>query len=186
MIQEDRNEAIRWARALFATDDWVILDTETTGLNSSARLVQVAVIGPDGSVRFNSLVNPEAIIPPDATGVHGITETMVRDAPTVEDLYPALVEVLCGKRVVAYNADFDRMILRENRKRHGLPGFGIVQWLCAMRIYSEFAGEWNEQFQSYRFQGLPGKDHTALGDCLATLAVIHRIAESSVQEPSGF
>ena len=50
-------------------------------------------------------------------------------------------------------------------------------WECAMHPYSQWVGDWNDYHGSYRWQRLPGGDHTAIGDCHATYAVLQRMAE---------
>jgi DNA polymerase-3 subunit epsilon len=45
-----------------------------------------------------------------------------------------------------------------------------------MQWYSQWVGEWNDYHQDYKWQRLPGGDHSALGDCKATLEVIRRMA----------
>ncbi|MEM7803199.1 MAG: hypothetical protein AAF633_28675 [Chloroflexota bacterium] len=47
-----------------------------------------------------------------------------------------------------------------------------------MLRYSEYVGEWNSYRQSYKWQTLPAGDHSALGNCLATLGVIKEMASS--------
>lgn len=47
-----------------------------------------------------------------------------------------------------------------------------------MHLYSEFVGEWNDYFGNNKWQKLPGGDHSAVGDCLATLEVIKYIAKT--------
>jgi DNA polymerase-3 subunit epsilon len=46
-----------------------------------------------------------------------------------------------------------------------------------MLKYAEFVGEWNDYHGNYRYQKLPGGDHTAVGDCRATLKVIKKMAK---------
>ncbi len=53
--------------------------------------------------------------------MNGITNEMVADAAAFADVYRRLDEVLVGRMVLAYNADFDRRILAQRCERHGLP-----------------------------------------------------------------
>jgi DNA polymerase-3 subunit epsilon len=50
---------------------------------------------------------------------------------------------------------------------------------CAMQRYAEWYGEWNDYFGSFRWQRLEGGDHSALGDCRATLELIRKMAGES-------
>ena len=47
---------------------------------------------------------------------------------------------------------------------------------CAMIAYSRFVGEWDSRKNDYRFQRLPSGDHSAAGDCRATLRLIQLMA----------
>ena len=80
------------------------LDTETTGLSSSRgdRIVELAVVDDDGRTVIDTLVNPEREIPWDATRIHGITDEMVAQAPTMEELWPAIEAATTGRHVVIY------------------------------------------------------------------------------------
>lgn len=101
----------------------VCLDTETTGVHVEVdRIVQIGVvkINPNGSRRkWQSLVNPEIPIPPEATEVHGITDDMVAKAPTFQQLCDR-ERIHLGFRgcdVLGYNASFDLDFLRSEFNR---------------------------------------------------------------------
>lgn len=92
----------------------VFLDTETTGIRPGFdAAVQV------GLVRFEnrlpvaqhcSLVRPGIPIPEAATAIHGITDAMCADAPTIAEVFArsTVLELLDGAQPGAYNAAFDR------------------------------------------------------------------------------
>jgi DNA polymerase-3 subunit epsilon len=54
-------------------EKYVILDTETTGLESNAEIIEIAIINIDEHILFNSLIKPENPVPADAFDVHGIS-----------------------------------------------------------------------------------------------------------------
>lgn len=174
-----RANASAWARDLLSRNDWLLLDTETTGLGDDAEVVQVVVVRPDGTPVFDSLFRPTVPIQWDATKVHGIDDAKVADAPRFAERYDSLVNVIGGyeTELLAYNAAFDRRMLRQTCERYGLPLAALyVPWQCVMERYAACVGEWSTLHQSYRFQPLPGGDHTALGDCRATLALLQQMA----------
>ena len=82
-----RQAAIETART-WVTRDFVILDTETTGLYSPARIVEISCIDREGNVLVDSLVNPGIPIPADASAIHGISDADVADRPSFSDLWP--------------------------------------------------------------------------------------------------
>jgi len=181
MITGDRDKAILEARSwLVLGDRCVILDTETTGLESDAEVVQVGIIGLDGRTMCNCLVKPVERIPDVVIEIHGITNEMVQDAATFEEVYSELTGLLAGKMVIVYNADFDSRLLEQSGRRYGLPVLPVKEWVCAMRQYAVFYGEWNEYHGSYRWQRLTGGDHSAKGDCIATLELIKRMASAKL------
>lgn len=175
-INADRAAARDWARALLACPDLMILDTETTGLTTSAQVIQIGIIDQAGAVLLDTLVKPTCRITPEATTIHGITDAMVRGAPTFAALLPRLRALIAGKRIAIYNADFDIRLLRQTATACGvaLPRLTAD---CVMRAYSSWVGEWNARHGNYRWQPLPGGDHSAIGDARATLALIKKTAE---------
>lgn len=171
-----RDEAIDGARALLASDDWMVLDTETTGLGEDAEIIQLSILAPDGMVLVDTLLRPAGPIPAEAVAIHGITDAMVADAPLFADVYASLSGVLRGKRIVVFNKDFDLRMWRQTRRRYGVKGIGSTRWICAMLPYAAYCNDWSEHYGSYRWYPLPGGDHTAIGDCRATLELIKRMA----------
>jgi DNA polymerase III subunit epsilon len=184
MWSQDRDSSITWARSFLQENkDALILDTETTGLDWDDEIVQVCVINSLGDVLLNTLVNPVRLIPAEVTAIHGITNEMVKDAPMWLGVYWRLREITEGKIIATYNLDFDyRMIEQSGRRFDGLPVLGVKRSHCAMRKYAAYYGEWNDYFGSYKWQKLEGGDHSALGDCLATLELIKRMASANLAE----
>jgi hypothetical protein len=61
----------------------------------------------------------------------------------------------------------------------GTSGIVARRLACAMSNYASFVGEWNDYHGNYKWQRLPGGDHSAIGDCLATLELIKKMAASN-------
>ena len=66
------------------------IDLETTGINISAdRIIELAIvkISPDGAQQVKrKFINPQMPIPAGSTSIHGITDEMVKDAPTFKQV----------------------------------------------------------------------------------------------------
>lgn len=88
---------------------WAVVDVETTGVRAfhGDRIMEIAVVALDGTVRFHSLVNPGIPIPQFVAGLTGIDAHMVRRAPQFEDIVDNLLAALEGCVFVAHNARFD-------------------------------------------------------------------------------
>jgi len=170
-----------WARRALGDTSAVILDTETTGLEYNAEIVQVAVIDMASRVLLDTLVKPTRPIPPDASRIHHITDAMVAAAPTFAELAPRLYHIIGGKRVLIYNASFDMRLLRQSATAANTH-WPAMTADCVMEAYSAWVGDWSDYHGNYRWQRLPGGDHSALGDCRATLDVLRRMAETTGEE----
>jgi len=94
------------------------IDLETTGINlGTDRVVEIAIVKilPDGTRSVKrKLVNPEMPIPKGASDVHGITDEMVKDAPTFKQVAHELKQMLDGCDLAGYNSNrFDIPLLME-------------------------------------------------------------------------
>ena len=178
--QEDRNKAIDWARNLTTRPgEWVVWATEKTGEGKTDEIVQIAVTASDGTTLLNTLVRPlrKKKIPADATAQHGITMDMLSDAPSYSDLVPELSKVLKGKKVVAFDADLEKLILRQTARQNGERDFSL-SWDSAGMYYTRFVGEIGESKKQYKPQQLTRIEKSAVGNCRATLGVIRMIART--------
>lgn len=175
MIRQDRAAAVAWAKEVLEDQRTVILDTETTGLHAPWISSRFGVIDRMGRQLFHSLVSPAFPITIGASEVHGYRREDLDGMPDFDDLFPALYALLYPRRVVVYNAAYDRMVLESAAGAYAHEPTDLPPWECAMERYSAFCGEWSEYHRNYRFQRLEGGDHTAIGDCRATLAVIREM-----------
>lgn len=134
-----RARAIEWARTTAVSGNVVYLDTETTGLGAGDEIVDIAIVGADGAVLIDTLVRPTNSIPLVASGIHGIRDRDVVDAPTWSEIYPRLFNIFDSRIVVVYNATFDAQMVRQccSKSQIAEP---MLDWQCAMRAYADFEG----------------------------------------------
>ena len=99
----------------------IVLDTETTGLDyTRERIIEFAAVRlENGKIKdkFETLINPQQHIRKASMAVHHITEEMVADAPTEEEILPKILEFIGDYPIVAHNAIFDFSFLNEAKKR---------------------------------------------------------------------
>jgi DNA polymerase III subunit epsilon len=101
------------------------LDLETTGINiSTDRIVEIAIvkINIDGTKQVKrKLINPQMPIPAGATEVHGITDDMVKEAPTFKQVANEIKQFIEGCDLGGYNSNrFDIPMLIEEFLRAGI------------------------------------------------------------------
>lgn len=181
---EHRHGADRWADWL-DRPDVLIIDTETTGLGNTAEVLEVAVLDTAGELRFHALSLPKGRIPTAASDIHGLTRDRLKaeGARPWPDVHRELAAVLAeAKAVLAWNADFDRRMLRQTGNRHGL------------RFRHPPASAWHDLIPAYRKMRPGGRHrlvdavrrervsdhdaHRAIGDCCAVLAVMRAVVNS--------
>ncbi|WP_328545498.1 3'-5' exonuclease [Streptomyces europaeiscabiei] len=194
--REARRQEVRgliaWARDVLADPDTVVLDTETTGLEDDARIVDLAVTTVAGEVLMDTLVNPGGEpIPTEATDIHGITDEDVASAPTFASVLEQLGTVLRGRRCLIYNKPYDvgrlrhELTVHHRQAGHPDPEAAATAWLDGMRFedamipYSNWYGDWSDYWGNYAWQPLYGGDHRAVSDCRA---VVERLREMAAAE----
>src|SRR5262249_21157693 len=91
--------------------DFVVLDTETTGLRPGPdRVIEVAAVRVrNGEIvdSFQSLINPGRPLPPFIVRFTGISQDMLQDAPMAREVMPDLLQFIDGAILVGHNLGFD-------------------------------------------------------------------------------
>jgi DNA polymerase-3 subunit epsilon len=112
------------------------VDLETTGTSATGdRVTEVAIVRVvEGELveEWSSLVDPERSIPPDIQVLTGISNEMVRGAPTFADIRHEVLGRLEGHLFVAHNARFDYGFLKNEFARLDMPFTADV--LCTVRL----------------------------------------------------
>lgn len=101
------------------------IDLETTGVNISVdRIVELAIVKvmPDGSRQVKrKLINPLMPIPASASAIHGITDDMVKDAPSFKQVANEVKQFIDNCDMGGYNSNrFDIPMLIEEFLRIGI------------------------------------------------------------------
>ena len=165
-----------------------VLDLEMTGLSPRTdRICEVAVVvGRGGVVEYevHSLVKPSAPMTESALACHGLSESMLHDAPSFSEVAPRVADALGGAAVVAHNVPFDLTFLQRELEDAG-RGIGapvtVDTLLMARRL---FAFRKNNLPEVADRLGIPmARSHRALDDARATFRVYTRMLE--ILDPDG-
>jgi DNA polymerase-3 subunit epsilon len=118
------------------------VDVETTGLDPEQgdRVCEIALLQVRGArevTRFMSLTHPQRAMPPRATAINGITDTMLHTAPPFASLIPSIRPLLRDTVVVAHNAHFDVRFLYHEfaMAQQTLPRFAVIDTLALARAW---------------------------------------------------
>ncbi len=163
--------------ALLTLGDFAFIDVETTGMKPLAdRVTEIAIIrfNANGATeRWQTLVNPGVAIPAEIQALTGITNAMVRAAPSFFDVRDELRRMLEGAVFVAHNARFDYGFIKNEFRRQGEAFTADV--LCTVRLsrrlYPNADGHGLDAIVSrHRLGGFDR--HRAMGDSEATAAFV--------------
>jgi len=102
---------------------YCIVDIETTGNGIKGnRITEISIFKYDGHEiidEFTSLVNPEMPIPYFITGLTGIDDDLVRNAPKLIELVPKILEITKETIFVAHSVNFDYNVIKNEFKNLG-------------------------------------------------------------------
>jgi DNA polymerase III subunit epsilon len=105
----------------------VVLDTETTGFEPADghRIVEIGCVElfdhlPTGK-SFRAYLNPERLVPPETTKIHGLTDEFLADKPKFAEIVEEFVEFLGDAALVIHNASFDLKFVNSELHRVGKP-----------------------------------------------------------------
>ncbi len=169
-----------------SVDDYIILDFETTGLSpENDRILEIGavkVINDEIVDEFNELINPERVIPPYISSKINITNDMVFDKRTIQEVLPDLMKFIGDFTIIAHNAKFDISFLINNLKRIG-ENFEnpVIDTLYLSRKYLNLEKN-NLTYLSAHFGIEHNNAHRALADVLALFEVYKIIKKVAQKE----
>lgn len=164
----------------------VLLDTETTGVYKSDQVCEISMVdGKTGLVLLDTLVKPSVPMGKIALETHGISEDMLKDAPTWGDIHHIVQRILTDTTAVAYNFQFDQRLMKQSAAAYDMRLKG-VQWDCAMKWIHDYMKtntdpkpKWPKLTEVAKQYGIAfqGDAHRALADVIMTREVIQRIRQ---------
>jgi DNA polymerase-3 subunit epsilon len=173
------SKAVRWL-----DENPLFLDTETTGLDDQAQIIELAISDAQGTILLETKLRPSVSIDPEAEDVHGLTIEFLANAPTWPEVSDQVRKILCGRALVIFNADFDTRMFRQTAAAYGEP----VEWVselkthCAMYLAADAFGPTNRHgsislADAVDFAGVTwrGAAHGAVADTLATVDLVQAI-----------
>lgn len=177
--------------------DYVVIDTETTGLGEDAEIIEISIINMRGEVLLDTLVKPTKSIPPEVTEINHITNEMVADAPAWRDVFPKVLGIISNHKWLAWNSGFDaRMVdqtclcteIYANEKPYFAAHVTSIihrNHIDAKAVYGQWYGEFDEKRKAFKRQSLATAAarhgvsvegaHRALADCKMVLAILQKV-----------
>ncbi|MFI3211387.1 MAG: 3'-5' exonuclease [Peptostreptococcaceae bacterium] len=155
--------------------EFVVVDVETTGLDPKKgnEIIEIGIteIKSDEIHRnYSRFIKPVKGIPPIITEITHITNDMVKDAKSIEEVLPKFRKFLGDRTMIAHNAKFDIKFLNHYLEKQGLEP--ITKYICTIEMLKKepnYDGKNNKLETACKFYGIENKNaHRADSDTLAT------------------
>lgn len=165
-------------------DTYCVFDLETTGFNPKLeKITEIAVCKVrNGEIidEFSTFVNPEKSIPKNVQELTHITDDMVKDAPTIEEILPKFLEFTKDTILVAHNAKFDISFISHFAKELKLEFKPKVMdtLVIARELYTSVENHKLGTLAEFLGITLEGA-HRAINDTRATAKVFLRMLEDA-------
>lgn len=159
-------------------NQFVCIDCETTGLDPKQdRIIEVAAMRFSASEVFDqyeSLVNPQCVIPETSIAIHHITPEMVADKPTIDTILPHLLQFIGKSVIVGHGVGFDVDVIATAAERAGIPCTLrhnlIIDTLRLARLYGDSPTNSLEQLRRH-FNIENEGAHRAMSDVIVNVEV---------------
>jgi len=166
--------------------DYLCLDIETTGLNpKTEKIIEIgAVRVRNGSITesFESLVSPGRLLEAGITGLTGITDEMLRDAPAKEEVIPEFLEFAGEDILLGHSVLFDYSFLKKAAVNcnYQFEKMGID----TLKIARKFLPDIESRSLGYlcSYYGIRHHAHRALSDAEATVRLYRKLVENFYTE----
>lgn len=167
-------------------DNFVILDTETTGLSNNDEVVELSILDNMGNEIYHSLFNPETPISYSAANVSHISMAEVSWAPKFGDEWEKIKEIIGDRYIIAHNITFDKRLMTQTAIRYGATKVECDKLFnnCvdSMDIFQKYAGKMKLQVACDKLGLNINQTHRASDDCVMILYVFDALGNTPVKD----
>lgn len=164
---------------------FVCFDCETTGLDvEHDRIIEIAAIKFDGTVsyeEYQTLINPERLIPNESMEIHHISNEMIQGMPLIKDILPNLLAFIGKSIIVGHGIKFDIDMIAKAAGREGIPTTirdnVYIDTVRMGRLYGESPSNSLEQLRKH-FNIADEVAHRAMSDVIVNIELFRRLSKS--------
>lgn len=170
-------------------NDYVCIDIETTGLSPyDDKIIEISAIKVSNNEivdKFTSLVNPKCHIRNFISNLTGITDDMVKNAPTLEEVLQSYLDFIGGSIVIGHNVNFDINFIYDNSENLFSKPFSN-DFIDTMRI-AKILIKGQEHYRLKDISSILDVDyenaHRSLSDCFITISCYDKLKELAILQP---
>lgn len=158
---KDDRIVIEITAAAWLAQDPLFLDTETTGLDDDAEIVEIAILNAEGEILLQELCRPSKPMAPEAAAVNKIDPAELDAAQPWPSIAGQVAGLLAGRLVICHNADYDARLIRQTCRIHNTPPPAPAEWDCTLQLLWPLNGERRPRLT--RAMELAGAEYPAEG-----------------------
>ena len=177
----DLNVQILSEYPLLGIDNFVVIDTETTGMAAHDEVIELAIVNMDGTVLYDSTFCPTAEVNPCASAVNHLTNEYLCNSPKFADEWNKIKRLIGNKKILAHNGNFDKRIIKQTLEKYNLVS-KEADSLFENSYDSVNIARKHIDSQSYSLENLAhflgierAESHRAADDCIMTLEVLGKM-----------
>ena len=166
---------------------YVVIDTETTGLNPEKgdEIIEIAAVYIINDHiyqenAFSTLINPNKKIPKKITDITGITDDMVKGCPTIDKIIPQFIDYIGNSPLIFHNAPFDLAFINKallNTGRNPLTNRIIDTLEISREVFDENVSHSLDAVAKRLNIDIKIDRHRALGDVILTAKVFIKLVK---------
>jgi len=166
-------------------DIFICLDCETTGLDpKNDRIIEIAVkkfTRNEVLDSFESLIDPECVIPQESIDIHHIQQKDVEGKPKIQEVLAKILSIIGNHVIVGHGIKFDVKLLIEAAIRHTIPCTlernKTIDTLRLARLYGESSVNSLEMLRQH-FNVPNDVAHRAMSDVNVNIEVFYHLTKS--------
>lgn len=157
-------------------EQYVMLDTETTGLKATDEIIQLAMVNLKGEVLYQQYFKPSVASSPEAYQVHKISDRFLKTQPLWQECWDEIESILKDKTILIQNAAFDIKMFKQTCAKYQLSSAHTFQVKDTMKyFYEQFKVKSLKKVMLHlQIEHEDQKLHDALEDCLKCIEVLNK------------
>ena len=166
---------------LLDIDNFVVIDTETTGMTADDEVIELAVVDMDGTVLYDSTFCPVTEVNRFASAVNHLTNDCLCDSPKFADEWDKIKALIGNRKILAHNAKFDKRAIKQTIEKYNsyssVADLMFSDCYDSVNIVKEYI-----DLPSYSLENIAHslgisrvESHRAADDCIMTLEVLTRL-----------